>query len=99
MGKVLFPITKTQPNNKMEKKNEIVICLGSSCFARGNKATLKTIQKYIDDHRLRDKVYFHGGHCFGRCAEGPTVTVNGKIFTGVDEYNILDILNSELSEY
>lgn len=50
---------------------------------------LKTIQKYIDDHHLREKGYFHGGHCFGRCAEGPTVTVNGKIFTGVDDIEYL----------
>mgnify|MGYP000974556144 FL=1 len=82
----------------MDKKNEIIICLGSSCFARGNKATLKAINKYLEDHKLKDKVYFHGGHCFGKCAEGPIVKINDKIFTGVDEYNIIDILTLELNE-
>jgi len=82
----------------MDKKNEIIICLGSSCFARGNKATLKAIVKYLEDHKLKDKVYFHGGHCFGKCAEGPIVKINDKIFTGVDEYNIIDILTLELNE-
>ena len=82
----------------MIRKNEIMICLGSSCFARGNKATLKAIVKYLDDHNLKDKVYFHGGHCFGKGAEGPIVKINSKIFTGVDEYNVIDILTNELNE-
>lgn len=82
----------------MDKKDEIIICLGSSCFARGNKATLKVIVKFLEDHKLKDKVYFHGGHCFGKCADGPIVKINDKLFTGVDEYNIIDILTNELSE-
>ncbi len=78
----------------MSNKVEVVICLGSSCFARGNKATLKVIDKYIKDNNLHDKIYFHGGHCFGRCAEGPVVKINDTIHTGVNEFNIIEILNS-----
>ncbi len=82
----------------MDQKHEIMICLGSSCFARGNKSTLKVIVKYLEDHNLKDKVYFHAGHCFGRCAEGPIVKINSKIYTGVDQYKIIDILTHELTE-
>ncbi|MEW5846084.1 MAG: (2Fe-2S) ferredoxin domain-containing protein [Bacteroidota bacterium] len=80
----------------MNKRAEVIICLGSSCFARGNKATLKALMKFLDDHDLKDKVNFHGGHCFGNCSEGPNISVNGKLFTGVDENNIIDILTNEL---
>ncbi len=78
----------------MSNKVEVVICLGSSCFARGNKATLKVIDKYIKDNNLQDRIFFHGGHCFGRCAEGPVVKINDTIHTGVNEFNIIEILNS-----
>lgn len=80
----------------MDKRAEVIICLGSSCFARGNKATLKTIIKFLDDHDLKDRVNFHGGHCFGNCAEGPNINVNGKLYTGVDENKVIDILTREL---
>jgi len=80
----------------MSKRAELIICLGSSCFARGNKATIKAIMKFLDDHDLKDKVNFHGGHCFGNCAEGPNISINGKIYTGVDENGIIDILTNEL---
>lgn len=81
----------------MSNKIELVICLGSSCFARGNKNTLKLIKKYLQDNHLEDKVHFHGGHCFEKCAEGPVIMINNKIFTGVTELTIIEILNSELS--
>ncbi len=75
-----------------QKQQELVICLGSSCFARGNNKTIKVIKKFLEDHGLEDKVFFHGGHCFGQCSEGPIVQVNGTVYKRVDEMNILDIL-------
>ena len=63
----------------MSNRIEIVICLGSSCFSRGNKQMLKAIQTYLKENNLCDKVNFHGGHCFGNCADGPSIKVNGKL--------------------
>ncbi|MHC1705314.1 MAG: (2Fe-2S) ferredoxin domain-containing protein [Tenuifilaceae bacterium] len=77
----------------MDQKTEVIICLGSSCFARGNKGTLKVIEKYLKDNNLIDKVFFHGGHCFNKCAEGPVVKIDETIYTGVNETNIIEILN------
>lgn len=82
----------------MNSKTEVVICLGSSCFARGNKATLKAIEKYLKDNNLCDKVFFHGGHCFNKCAEGPVVKIDDTIYTGVTETSIIDILNSKFKK-
>lgn len=82
----------------MNNKIEVVICLGSSCFARGNKATLKVIDKYLKDNNLLDKVFFHGGHCFGKCAEGPVVKIDDEIYTGVTEISIIDILNNKFKK-
>jgi len=80
----------------MEKKGEVIICLGSSCFARGNKGTIKMIMSFLDDHDLKGQVNFHGGHCFGNCAEGPNISINGKLYTGVNENNIIEILTNAL---
>jgi NADH:ubiquinone oxidoreductase subunit E len=82
----------------MNNKTEVMICLGSSCFARGNKATLKVIDKYLKDNNLLDKVFFHGGHCFGKCAEGPVVKIDDEIHTGVTEISVIDILNNKFKK-
>lgn len=78
----------------MLKRTEVVICLGSSCFSRGNKNLLKVIAQYIIDKKIEDRINFHGGHCFGSCAEGPILKINENLYTGVDEQKVVDILNS-----
>lgn len=76
----------------MSNKTEVVICLGSSCFSRGNKKLLQVISNYIKEKGIQDRIHFHGGHCFGSCAEGPILKVNDKIYTEVDELKVMEIL-------
>ena len=84
--------------NLMNHRREIVICLGSSCFARGNKNLLKTIQRYITQHGLSDKVLFKGDHCFGECNIGPNLMIGGRIYNEVNDENIHQILNESLHD-
>lgn len=78
----------------MNPKTPLIICLGSSCFARGNKNTLKVITQYVKTHNLSDKVDFKGGHCFGMCAEGPILQVGNTVYTAVDEFKAIEILTN-----
>lgn len=82
----------------MSDKKEIIICLGSSCFARGNKKTVQAITKYMQERNLKDLVFFHGGHCFGQCDKGPIIKVNKTLYEDVDSINVLDILSKELED-
>ncbi len=83
----------------MLQKKEIIICLGSSCFARGNKKTLQVIQKFIKDHKLEDYVFFHGGHCFGLCEKAPILKIDKRTYEKVDHLSVIDILSDEFEGY
>lgn len=61
-------------------KREIVICMGSSCFSRGNRGTLEFIEKYLADRGLTDKVELKGSRCEDRCPDGPNVKIGGTIY-------------------
>ena len=39
---------------------EIKICMGSSCFARGNADNLEFIEKYIKDNNLEADIEVYG---------------------------------------
>lgn len=82
----------------MNHRREVVICLGSSCFSRGNKLLLKIVQRYINQKGLADKVHFKGGHCFECCSEGPNLMIGGKLYHQVSEDNILNILEEGLHD-
>lgn len=80
----------------MNKIKEITICLGSSCFARGNRKTLNVIQNYIKEQKLEGKVKFRGNHCFGNCSMGPVLKIGDHVYEQVSDQNVQDILEKEL---
>ena len=51
-------------------KHEIVICMGSSCFARGNRKHLLMIEQYLADHGLTESVVLTGSRCEDQCRCG-----------------------------
>ena len=80
----------------MNEKTEIVICLGSSCFSRGNKQNLQVINQFIRQYNLENKVNFHGNHCFGMCNKGPIIKIREELFTEVKADKIIEILKKKL---
>jgi NADH:ubiquinone oxidoreductase subunit E len=78
----------------MEIKNkEVVICLGSSCFARGNKQLVKIVNDYLRDRNLLNEVRFHGERCFGQCAVGPSLKLDGILKERLDEDSVIAVLD------
>jgi NADH:ubiquinone oxidoreductase subunit E len=75
------------------KKKEVVICLGSSCFARGNKQLVKIVNDYLRDRNLLNDVRFHGERCFGQCAVGPSLKLDGILKERLDEESLIAVLD------
>jgi len=71
------------------------ICLGSSCFSRGNKDVVQFIRDYLRKNHLDDRVIFRGARCMGQCSNGPNLTINGKFIKGVNLSQIERILINE----
>jgi len=79
-------------------KKEIKICLGSSCFSRGNKNTLQVVQKYLKDHQLEKDVILKGNHCLSNCSAGPVLQIGKEVFEQVSSEQVLEILENEFGE-
>ena len=77
-------------------KLDITVCMGSSCFARGNEKNLAFIESYIQEHELEAEINLAGSLCEGRCAKGPNIIVNGIEYNNVDETKIQKILENNL---
>ena len=74
----------------------IKLCIGSSCFIRGNNRNLKAIEEFIEKHDVDAELEFCGSLCEQMCATGPNIEVNGTWFNKVDEGVLADIFNSIL---
>ena len=77
-------------------KPKITICMGSSCFARGNEKNLEFCEKFLAERGLQDEVdcELAGSLCTSNCAVGPVVIVDGKTYTHVDQAVMKDVLES-----
>ncbi len=82
----------------MTRKIEMHICLGSSCFSRGNKDVVTFIKDYLRINHLEDRVIFRGARCMGLCSNGPNLMINGESFEGVTLSKIEGILEKEFGK-
>jgi NADH:ubiquinone oxidoreductase subunit E len=76
----------------------INICLGSSCFSRGNKEVVMFVKEYLKKHHLEDKVIFKGARCMGNCSNGPNMMFDEVFREGITMQKIEGILENELAK-
>ncbi len=81
----------------MENKLNIVICMGSSCYSRGNQISLDLIKAYLQEHRQEATVDFKGELCSERCSRGPVLIINNVVFQGVLPGNVIKILETAIA--
>jgi NADH:ubiquinone oxidoreductase subunit E len=71
---------------------EIVVCLGSSCFARGNAENLEVLRKYTQNNSVNVTLHLVGSLCKDQCKRGPNVMINGILHHGVDTAKLMALL-------
>ena len=81
----------------MSQAKIIHICLGSSCFSRGNKDVVAFIKEYLKKNHLEDKVIFKGARCMGKCSNGPNLRIGDLLKEGITLFGLEELLEKELS--
>lgn len=72
----------------------ITICLGSSCFTRGNDEHLPLLQEAIAARGLESRVRLRGSRCEGQCQHGPNLRVGDILVPGVRAADLPALLDS-----
>ena len=76
--------------------HEIVVCMGSACFSRGNAGTVPVIQKYLREKGLEDAVKVTGILCQNQCRQGPNLNIDGTCHCGVEPTALVELLDERL---
>ena len=71
----------------MTKELNITVCLGSSCFARGNEEHLSFIEQYVRENNLEAKIDISGSRCEGN------ITINGTLYSNITREKLKEILD------
>jgi len=73
-------------------KPRIKICMGSSCFRRGNRKNLEFIEAYLQEHNFVAEVELVGSRCEEECRKGPNLELNGRMYHGVSLEILAELL-------
>jgi NADH:ubiquinone oxidoreductase subunit E len=80
------------------EKVKVELCMGSSCFARGNSQALANLESYISENHLEDRVELIGHLCLGSCSSGPNLKIDDVSFSGVRSECVVDLLIDALNK-
>ncbi len=71
---------------------EIEVCMGSSCFARGNYENLALINAHVLSGGLKASVRLTGKLCHDLCKQGPNLRIGGTLHHGVTAARLRELL-------
>ena len=74
---------------------KVTVCIGSSCHIKGSRQVVESLQYYISEAGLGDKVELGGTFCMGKCQLGLCVTVHGEFYSVTPE-TVKDFFDKEI---
>ena len=74
---------------------KVTVCIGSSCHIKGSRQVVESLQDYISEAGLGDKVELGGTFCMGKCQLGVCVTVDGEFYSVTPE-TVKDFFDKEI---
>ncbi len=91
-----IPVEMNKRDVIMERLS-VELCMGSSCFARGNARTLTMLEEYIAENTLGDRVELVGHLCLGACSAGPNVKIGEVTHSGISSECVIDLVREALT--
>ena len=76
--------------------HEIVVCMGSACFSRGNADTVPVIQEFLRTKGLEHSVKVTGTLCQNHCRQGPNLCIDGECLCGIEPATLGELLEEHL---
>lgn len=70
----------------------IKICMGSSCYVRGNDKMLTFVEEYIKSHQKDAGIQLVGCRCSNMCQDGPNIYVDDKKYSHCTKEELIKVL-------
>ncbi len=81
-----------------DKKITVELCMGSSCFARGNSSALSELESYLEENELDSSVELEGHLCLGKCNSGPHIKIDGVEYSAISPDCVIDLVKEALDK-
>lgn len=72
----------------------IKVCLGSSCYIRGNDKKLTFLQDYVEKNKKDIQIELVGCRCTNLCQDGPNIFIDDKKYSNPTQEELIRILEA-----
>lgn len=72
----------------------IKVCLGSSCYVRGNNTTLAFLENYVAQNKKDISIELLGCRCTNSCQDGPNIFIDDKKYSHPTQEELTHILEA-----
>jgi len=72
----------------------IKVCLGSSCYVRGNDKALPVLEEYIKEKQKEISIELVGCRCTNACQSGPNIFIDNKKYSYKTKDDLIKILEA-----
>ncbi|MBO8436198.1 MAG: (2Fe-2S) ferredoxin domain-containing protein [Spirochaetes bacterium] len=80
-----------------KEKLRVELCMGSSCFARGNSTILMSLEELVEQNGLAGRIDLEGHLCLGKCNSGPHIKIGETEYSGIsDPEAVFDLIRKAL---
>ena len=80
------------------KGHEIIMCMGSACFTRGNNRSVEIVKDFLEKNGLTAETTFRGCLCSNRCKAAPVIIIDGQPFEKVVPQAVSEVLDHVFKE-
>jgi NADH:ubiquinone oxidoreductase subunit E len=80
------------PATRADATVSVKVCMGSSCFACGNKDALDLVMVHLEEAGLNSRVDLRGHLCADRCSRGPILTIGESVHEAVSPEGAIELI-------
>ena len=95
--KIASALPDGQVSPMAPKPVHVCVCMGSSCFSRGNNRTVAAIRDFIAAGNLDGRATLQGRLCEGQCKDGPNITVGDETLHRATPQAVIACLRQRLN--
>ncbi len=75
----------------------VTICMGSSCFSRGNSRNIEVLRRCVEEAGGSAVIETRGHLCENMCKSGPNLIIDGTVYQNVQPTAVAGLLRHHIA--
>lgn len=76
---------------------EVKVCVGSACHLKGSYDVIESLQSYIKNNKLEEKIDLKASFCLGQCTKNVSVLIDNILYSA-NKDNIIELIEERVDK-